>query len=314
VRVLLASGHRYPGVRGGLSSWRIHDWLAKGLAELGHEVFYLLEKGASEPLPPGVVLVTGPVCDAEIGHNVSLTGKRWVRTCHVDVQGSLSPQDRSVARDNWIFVSRSLARTYGRERFVLNGIDPGEYVYSEDKEDYCLFLSNMVWGRRKGVDLAVELAVGMGFELVVAGAHGDDATLMEIRSLCDHTNVRYVGDVQGREKAVLLARARALLFPTRLNEAFGLVMAEALMSGTPVICSDNGACPELISPDVGFVCRTVPEYTAAIEAAGRISPRACREKAMQQFHYLRMARDYVREYEKEIGGGEAARCGAEAPA
>jgi glycosyltransferase involved in cell wall biosynthesis len=98
-----------------------------------------------------------------------------------------------------------------------------------------------------------------------------------------------------------------LLHPTRLNEAFGLVMAEALMSGTPVICSDRGACPEVISPDVGFICSNEDDYRIAIESLGTISNRACREKAMREYHYHVMARGFVREYQAEIAqpSGEA---------
>ena len=77
-------------------------------------------------------------------------------------------------------------------------------------------------------------------------------------------------------------------------------MVEALMSGTPVICSDRGACHEVITKDVGFICRYEPDYLNAIRRIGEISPRACREKAMRDFHYLRMAKDYIAEYENEI--------------
>ena len=105
---------------------------------------------------------------------------------------------------------------------------------------------------------------------------------------------------RGKRKAELLAGAKALIFPTRVDEAFGLGMVEALMSGTPVICSDRGACPEIITGDVGFVCRYEPDYVNAIRRVGEISPQTCREKAMRDFHYLRMAKDYLAEYEKEI--------------
>ena len=55
------------------------------------------------------------------------------------------------------------------------------------------------------------------------------------------------------------------------------------MSGTPVICSDRGACPEVITRDVGFVCRYESDYLNAIRRIGDISPQACREKAMENF-------------------------------
>ena len=75
------------------------------------------------------------------------------------------------------------------------------------------------------------------------------------------------------------------------------------MSGTPVICSDRGACPEIISPDVGFVCSDESDYVKAVNNVAGISPHACREKAMKKYHYLRMAADYVAEYLKEIERG-----------
>ena len=123
---------------------------------------------------------------------------------------------------------------------------------------------------------------------------------MRITSLCREIGVEYVGDVRGSRKAELLAGAKAFLFPTRIDEAFGLGMVEALMSGTPVICSDKGACREIITRDVGFICRYEPDYLNAIRRIGFISPQACREKALRDFHYLRMAEDYLVEYEKEI--------------
>ena len=76
MRVLLSSIHQYPAASSigvGLnpkpfpsgSAFSIHDLLAKGLAELGHDVIYLLPKGASKPLPAGVTLVSEPRHDVD---------------------------------------------------------------------------------------------------------------------------------------------------------------------------------------------------------------------------------------------------------
>ena len=119
--------------------------------------------------------------------------------------------------------------------------------------------------------------------------------------MCRSRGIEFVGEIYGTRKAELFAGAKGLLFPTMQDEPFGLVIAEALISGTPVICSNRGACPELVTEEVGFVCADLNEYERAIERIREISPNACREKAMKEFHYLRMARDYVKEYEKEIG-------------
>ena len=281
----------------------------KGQAELGHEVFYLLRQGAAMPLPPGATLVSKPVWDADILHTISdrdeclireweARGKPWVATCHIDMRAL--GFSRRPATDNWIFVSRALARAHNRTRFVWNGIDPDACIYSESKQDYFLFMSSMDWEMKKGLDIALSLCARFGLKLIVAGTGNNYKRIMRITSLCRELGVEYVGDVRGARKAELLAGAKAFLFPTRVEEAFGLGMVEALMSGTPVICSDRGACPELITRDVGFICRYESDYLNAIKRVSEISPQACREKAMREFHYLRMAKDYLREYETEI--------------
>jgi glycosyltransferase involved in cell wall biosynthesis len=260
-------------------------------------------------MPPGVTLVSKPVWDADILHTISdfdlplvaeweARGKHWVTTCHIDMRTRGFAQKATTP--NWIFVSRTLARLHGRTRFVLNGVDPAACIYSENKENYVMFMSSMDWEMQKGLDIALSLAARLRFKLVVAGTGNNYKRVIRIDTLCRQIGAHYVGDVRGQRKAELLAGAKAFLFPTRVDEAFGLGMAEALMSGTPVICSDKGACPELITPDVGFICRDDRDYVAALRNVGRISPGACREKAMRDFHYQRMAADYVTEYEKEL--------------
>jgi glycosyltransferase involved in cell wall biosynthesis len=205
-----------------------------------------------------------------------------------------------VATRNWIYASQTLARTYGSSRFVRYGIDPGEFMFSRTKRDYLLFISMLRFAKRKGLDTALALSRTLNFPLVVAGACDDVEVVDRIARQCREADVEFVGAVVGRKKAELFAEARALLFPTELNEGFGIMLAEALMSGTPVICSNSGACPEIVTPDVGFVCATEDDYRQALFRIDEIRPEACREKALRDFHYLRMAADYVVEYQKEI--------------
>jgi len=96
----------------------------------------------------------------------------------------------------------------------------------------------------------------------------------------------------GDEKAELLAGARALLLPTKLNDACPLVIMEALVSGTPVIASGNGACPELVSGEVGFLCRGEANLRRHRAERGDLAGSLPGE-ALRDYHYLRMARDYV---------------------
>jgi len=320
MRVLVSSTHSFPALTetgSGLepkpfpsgSGYLVHDLMVRGLAELGHQVSYLVPHTPGDHPTSGVTLVSEPNHEADILHTISdrdeelvrewqSRRKPWVTTCHLDPRAR--GNERPPSTENWIFVSRTLAQLHGRDRYVLNGIDPAEYIFSEVKDDYLLFMSTMDWGFSKGLDVALSLSAQLGFRLVIAGTGRDRESIEKVADMGRKVGADYLGDVRGSAKAELLAGARAFLFPTKLDEAFGLGMAEALMSGTPVICSDRGACPEIISPDVGFVCHDEQDYVRAISQIGAISPQVCRDKAMNKYHYLRMAADYTVEYEKEI--------------
>jgi glycosyltransferase involved in cell wall biosynthesis len=307
LHVCIADDHWYPASIGGMASGRIFDCLAKGLAELGHQVTYVIS-GCLVPLPRGVTLATQAPDDADIIHvanpvmldKLQVAHRRWVRTRHVD--SSLRGIPR-VALPNTIYVSRTLAGIYGSSHYVWNGIDPDEFLYSEPKQDYVVFLCGLDRAAEKGWRIALCAAREAGVRLVLGGSSRDPAVVDRFARECAENGAEYAGEVWGARRAALLAGARALLFPTQWNESFGLVMAEALMSGTPVIASNRGACPELITPDAGFVCDATADYARAILRAHQISPAACREKAMRDFHYLRMAAEYVVKYRHFLAEG-----------
>jgi glycosyltransferase involved in cell wall biosynthesis len=320
---MLSSEHRYPALSGASfgphpkefpsgSGHHLQDLLAKGLAEFGHEVLYHLRRPPDQPLPPGVTWISKPDATVDIYHHggvrgedviefIRSYGKPWVTTCHVD-RYPWNAHLWYVGR-NSIFVSKHLAASHNSDRYVHNGLDPSRYVYSAAKQDYFLFMSAAERARDKGLETAFEISRRTGIRLVVAGTGLSYPNIREIERICKENGADYVGDTQGTEKQDLFAGAKALLFPTRLNEAFGLVMLEALLSGTPVIASAKGACPEVIVPQVGFICHELDDYLAAVEHLGEIRPEACRDYAAERFHYRRMTAGYIREYEVELARG-----------
>ncbi|HEV2687747.1 MAG TPA: glycosyltransferase [Bryobacteraceae bacterium] len=318
MRILLASSHRFPafGSTGsGMhpreypsgSAYHLHDLLAQGLAEEGHEVSYYLEKGAAGPAPPGVTLVPAPisefdVCHAPIGppdfaesilEFTTSHRKPCLLTCHMKEAGR-------VAEPNWLFVSRALAQAYGSDRFILNGIDPNEFIFSETKEDYLLFMGAMNRAIDKGLDLALSLARSKRIRLIVAGTGLNYETIRRVSDLCAEAGAEYLGDVRGTRKAELLAGARALLFPSRLNEGCPLVILEAMVSGTPVISSRSGGAVEIVTPETGILCSQDDEWSGAVDRVSGISPLRCREIALEKYHYRRMVKDHLAEYRREV--------------
>lgn len=314
MRVYLSSPHRYPGWRFGLASSGVHDRLARGLAELGHEVRYHLINGSETRLPDGVTLVEGLLGGEDVLHinhtpikAAPLSKLPWVRSVHSDLLDIPVPRD--AALPNFIFVSETMARLHKCSRFVRNGIDPDEFIYSETKNPYFLFIVSGSINKafRKGLDTAFWLANQTATKLVVAGGSGYEPEMAQYADLCRAHGSQFIGIVSGQRKAELFAAARALLFPTKMSEAFGLPVAEAMMSGTPVIASDRGAMSELVESAAGFVCASESDYLDAVQNLGRIKPADCRRLALERFHYLDMARGYLREYEREIGSPETSR-------
>ena len=316
MRIYLSSGHFYPAWRYGVAAHVIHDRLARGLAELGHEVRYHLEDFPPEPLPYGIIPVGSLRGDEDIIHANRFTAdvtplvqRPWVRSVHSDLLDQDLPRER--ARPNFIFVSETMARLHGSDRFVWNGIDPADFIYSETKDDYFLFVvsGDVHKARtRKGLDVAFWIAQQTGIKLVVAGGTDDPDDVAEFSELCQANDAEFIGLIHGELKAETFAAAQALLFPTQMNEAFGLPVAEALMSGTPVIASNFGAMPELLDPLGGFVCADQAEYMGAVENIGQIKASDCRRLALERFHYLDMARNYVKEYEREIESWSNLQC------
>lgn len=120
----------------------------------------------------------------------------------------------------------------------------------------------------------------------------------------DGDRVRIVGEVEETAKARLLADAAALLFPIAWEEPFGLVIAEALAAGTPVIGFRRGSVPELVEHGVtGFVVDDVASMAAAIERVGSLDRAACRREAEQRFTLDRMVDEVLERYEETIARG-----------
>lgn len=178
---------------------------------------------------------------------------------------------------------------------VYNGIPVERYPFREDKDDYVLFLGRI--SPRKGVVDAIDAAVAAGRRIVVAGGWTIPAERAyfeaEVRPRLG-AQVEWAREVRGDAKNELIARAACLLFPVRWEEPFGLVVAEALACGTPVVALRRGSVPELVTDgETGIVCERASELAAGIDAASRLSARRCRREAERRFSVERMVRDYV---------------------
>lgn len=185
--------------------------------------------------------------------------------------------------------------------YVHNAVDLEGLEFSAEKDDYLLTLARIC--PEKGQHLAVEIAREAGMPLVLAGKVDEqDRSYFEER-IEPHLNdgVQWLEDVGGRERARLLARARALLFPIQWDEPFGLAMGEAMVSGTPVVASARGAAVEVVDEGVtGFLAREDQDLVGALRQAVELDPERCAKVARERFSPARMAGEYDFLYRREV--------------
>ena len=185
---------------------------------------------------------------------------------------------------------------------VYNGIDLARHPFRSTKEDFLLFVGRA--NPDKGVHVAVEVAKRTGRKLVmvVAIKHDTERAYWEQQVVPTLSGAEEVlGEISLEEKADLMARTRALLFPISWPEPFGLVMAEANACGTPVLAFSAGAVPEVIADgENGFVVRDVEAMCEAVERCGDIDPGACRRRVERRFSAEAMVAGYEAVYERVL--------------
>jgi len=151
-----------------------------------------------------------------------------------------------------------------------------QFFASVKPKQYYVCFSRL--SKQKGIDLAVKVCSQLGRPLVVVG---EGAQASYLRSLAGPT-VTLIGSVSDDQKASLLTQARALLYCS-IEEDFGMVTAEALAHGIPVVGYNSGGTTEIVTAKTGilFADFTPESLRAAIKLfeGKRFSVAACQSRA-----------------------------------
>lgn len=163
----------------------------------------------------------------------------------------------------------------------------------------------------KGIGAAIEIAKRSGEHLKIVGNVEDPAFFETLVKPNLSSKIEFVGDVSPEQTlsredmAALFRGAKALVNPINWEEPFGLVMAEAMASGTPVVAYNRGAVPEIVKDGVtGFIVdpeRGVEGFVKALRRIGEIDRQACRAWAVEHFSTERMVREYETVYRAVCG-------------
>jgi glycosyltransferase involved in cell wall biosynthesis len=185
---------------------------------------------------------------------------------------------------------------------IYNGISVSEFLSEEDEtaqaRKYLLFLGRIC--RDKGTMEAIEIARKLALPLIIAGKL-DEADEPYFRTYVEPYlepgKIDFIGEVDYSKKLTLFRGALAVLYPIAFEEPFGLVMAEAMASGTPVLALDRGSVREvLIDGKTAVIGQSVGELITRFGEIARIDPKECQLRALEMFSVEKMMASYERLY------------------
>jgi phosphatidylinositol alpha-mannosyltransferase len=234
---------------GPIAASRIRQWIAQGDFDLLH---------MHEPGIPSLSLLA---CWSAEG---AMVGTFHASTPKMRVIASVGPLiepmiEKLSAR---IAVSemaqKTLINLYGTEAVVIpNGIDSARFRQASTIERQLSpnglrigFLGRFE-ETRKGLPLLLEampkiLKALPGVELVVAGPGDPEKVLAKVEAHV-RRQITFLGRLSESEKVEFLAGLNLYVAPNTGGESFGIILAEAMASGTPVLASDIPAFLDLLA-------------------------------------------------------------------
>lgn len=187
---------------------------------------------------------------------------------------------------------------------VHHGIDTARYLPGTGDGAYLLAVGPM--SANTGIHRAIRVARRSHRHLVLLTAMRDavEENYYEryvMPALDDDITVLVDPDEETR---IDLERgAAALLNTVTWNEPFGLAMAEALATATPVISFEVGAASEIVDhARTGYLCRDEDDMVAAVAKLPRLDREACRRAAVTRFSYTVMTERYLDLYGSVLDG------------
>lgn len=223
-------------------------------------------------------------------------GLPMVTTLHTPVLPEIVESSDPARRQPHRFVSVSThtagewSRAGVRSTVVPNAVDTARWLPGPGGHD-------LVWFGRivpeKGPHLAIRAARRLGRRIVLAGRVGDRAYAeREVWPLLDDRAI-YAGPLRQSELAELVGRSACALITPIWDEPFGLVIAEALSTGTPVAAFDTGGVAEVVAGSPGAQLAGAADVAALADAADALIARSTAESraATRQDAALRFSLD-----------------------
>lgn len=183
---------------------------------------------------------------------------------------------------------------------VYNPIDFSEFSFNPKAPDKKLVFAGRIHPD-KGVHNAIALAQRTSLPLIIAGPipHGQETYFKEqVEPHIDKKQITFVGNLTPKKVHALVSGAMAFVGLIEWDEPFGLSIAEAMASGTPVIGTPRGSQKELIIDGVtGILVKNVEEAARRIGELEHIERARCRAAASEMFDIKTVVNQYLQVYE-----------------
>jgi glycosyltransferase involved in cell wall biosynthesis len=181
---------------------------------------------------------------------------------------------------------------------VYNGIDLSNLTFRPTPGDKLVHYGRI--HNDKGTHLAIEVAKKSGMDLIIAGIIQDQNYFDNlIKPHLNQSSIQFIGPVNPVQRDALLKEAYAVIHLNMIPERFGLVMAESMAVGVPVIAMDLGSCREVIADkQTGYLVNSVDEAVEAVAKIDRIDRKKCLQRVEDNFSIDKMVEGYEKVYEE----------------
>lgn len=318
-----------PTAYGGIESFI--DTLARALKDAGHDVVLAASRDSTCPVPrlpgfqpsdPATMGITAHelrhlirafdgLDDVDVILDNTLAGPILAKTASsvpvvTVAHGPLIPMVQELYKAgspdvSFVAISRhqaSLAGPVRIARVIHHGIQVENVLIGRGGDSAC-FVGRM--HPAKGIPEAIRTAEIAGIPLRIAAKMREPLECEYFEELVRPilgTNAEYVGELSTDEKYELMGNSSVLLNPIQWDEPFGLVMIEALATGTPVVATPRGSVPEIVEEGrTGFIRPEPEELAEVVHRAASLDRAACRRAVEDHFTASRMADDYVALFE-----------------
>lgn len=208
---------------------------------------------------------------------------------------------------------------------IHHGVSLSDFSFSEEADEYLCSIGRYL--PAKGIDDALLIASELKKNIVISSGANFKHTDYYKKSIEPFIHSPYVKEVDFMlppERNRVFSRTKAFLFPIKWEEAFGMVLIEAMACGTPVIAYARGSTPEIIEDGkTGYLVNSSDTdirgdwlvkktgLEGLREAVGKIyglsqeqykeMRKQCHHHVEKHFSIQRMAEDYEKLYLKIVG-------------